>query len=376
MLGVFVQTDVFALGVILLQLATGLPAIVLGAHGAAPRLLHNHVRDLLSKGPGPKGDPACVGTWRIRSEAGGSRSDPAPALEDSASGPAGGERPVVDGLIALGLHCTEHNRHMRPSVEEVQLALADLRSTEGGPSAFFALPSRLMLDDKASVSPFYIASGTGSASAGAHGPAAQPQGLRCSSCCEAERDTFFLPCQHAVMCAACAGMLVPPAAPGSARGSRAPGGGALLPSLQQPSSWGSTTSTSSGPHRVFEVLSMGSIGTARGDRSSSGREGSSGAYGADSPDSTMAGVFEAQGASVFSAGDSSPAGPSLSETGAAWIRPTLIATSPAVHHGPLTFGLGPLGKGFFCPLCRARVAGFRPIPENCGLVLVAKPPYA
>ena len=166
------------------------------------------MRDLLSKGPGPKGDPACVGTWRIRSEAGGSRSDPAPALEDSASGPAGGERPVVDGLITLGLHCTEHNRHMRPSVEEVQLALADLRSTEGGPSAFFALPSRLMLDDKASVSPFYIASGTGSASAGAHGPAAQPQGLRCSSCCEAERDTFFLPCQHAVMCAACASALV------------------------------------------------------------------------------------------------------------------------------------------------------------------------
>ena len=362
------QTDVFALGVILLQLATGLPAIVLGVHGAAPRLLHDHVRDLLSKGPGPKGDPACIGTWRVRADqsdaATGGPADPSSVLEGSAASTSGADFFVIDGLVSLGVRCTEHSRHMRPSVEEVQLALADLRSAGGGPSAFYAFPEGLRLTPPG-VTPAWPS---------VAGPA--PRGLLCTSCCEAERDTFFLPCQHAVMCAACAGMLVPPAAPGSARGSRALGGGALLPSLQQPSSWGSTTSTSSGPHRVFEVLSMGSIGTARGDRSSSGREGSSGAYGADSPDSTMAGVFEAQGASVFSAGDSSPAGPSLSETGAAWIRPTLIATSPAVHHGPLTFGLGPLGKGFFCPLCRARVAGFRPIPENCRLVLVAKPPYA
>ena len=224
------QTDVFALGVILLQLATRLPSIVPGAHGAAHRLLYDHVRDLFAKGSrtGPKGDPTCAGTWHSQPDAqaadGGRPSDdPSSVLEGAASSdPGASEAAIVSGLISLGVRCTEQSRHMRPSVEEVQLALADLRSADGGPSSFYAFPERLRLTGGAAAAPFHIASGGGPGS-----PGTAPGGLRlqCTCCCEAERDTVFLPCGHSVVCRSCAGALVGVGAEAVGPGARAPGGG-------------------------------------------------------------------------------------------------------------------------------------------------------
>ena len=202
------QTDVFALGVILLQLATGLTAVLPGLHGSSPRLLANHLRDLLAKGARPKADPACSGTWTARSGApvaGPAGSAMLPEAEEE-------EEAIVSGLIALGLRCTEHGRHMRPSVEEVQLALADLRSAGGGPSAYYARPESLTLGAAAADAPFAIAATVevarqpagGNCSEGVSAMAAGRRGLECVSCCEAERNSALLPCGHAVMCANCA----------------------------------------------------------------------------------------------------------------------------------------------------------------------------
>ena len=102
------KSDVYSLGVVVLQLVCGTPAIVTTAAG--PKLLGDHLRGMGPQRAASKAD-ARVASW----------AKGAPAAAAAAASLA-----VVDGMIALGLRCTEQEAEARPSVAEVQAALGDL----------------------------------------------------------------------------------------------------------------------------------------------------------------------------------------------------------------------------------------------------------
>ena len=95
---------------------------------------------------------------------------------------------VLEGLVKLGLACTENEKNCRPPLLDVSLALADLLSDDGGPSHYYARPDLLRPSESASK----------------HDP---PAPRLCVVCEERPRDTVFLPCSHATCCRTCALLL-------------------------------------------------------------------------------------------------------------------------------------------------------------------------
>ena len=98
------KSDVYSLGVILLQLAVGHPPVVMLNAASAPRLLGEYLRSLGLEKALAKADPR-VDAW----------SSVAPGEDGTA---------VLSRLISLGLRCTEQEAEARPSVGEVQEELA------------------------------------------------------------------------------------------------------------------------------------------------------------------------------------------------------------------------------------------------------------
>ncbi len=154
-------SDVYSLGVIFLELATSMPAILPG--GGAARLVGDFLRTQADKGFAIKADPRCRGTW-------------------AALGQPEDDIRVLRGFIRLGLQCTAADRRERPCMIDIQLALQDLLSDSGGSSSFFARPD-------------LIQAPSGSA----------PRS--CVVCDAAARSVVFLPCSHACTCAACAAVM-------------------------------------------------------------------------------------------------------------------------------------------------------------------------
>ena len=100
-------------------------------------------------------------------------------LVDTAACPVTWEHNMLAGLGALALRCTEAEPQDRPPLQEVVLALEDLLSSDGGRTAFGSNPAALALVVR-----------------------------DCAVCLDKPRDTLFLPCCHAVCCAACAQILM------------------------------------------------------------------------------------------------------------------------------------------------------------------------
>ena len=160
------KTDVYAAGVVLLQLATGKPAVLVDRRGA-PVPLRDH---LLALHQGPS-----TGT-SADSDPGASFSSFAQAQEDTRC--AWPPRTVA-GLLQLGLHCTEPEAHARPPAVDMEKVLDDLFKPDGGLSDYGARPDLL----------------------------ASKAALTCAICEEALRDCVLLPCNHAVGCGPCTAQL-------------------------------------------------------------------------------------------------------------------------------------------------------------------------
>ena len=215
------KTDVFALGVVLLQLASGLPSVVVMAPGGEPQTLVEYVRSLDGGVGGTEVDlpvDTRVTRWS----------------DDPASGDA-----VLKGLRRLALRCISVDKRARPPVDEVLLAIRDLLSGDGGSSLFYSNPAAASL-----ATPAAIAAAAAAAAAAAGGPASLPLsgsdpmdlseiglgGLEshdvvedeaarpCYVCAERPRDVVFQPCNHLCACSVCADQL---AAEASAGGSAA-----------------------------------------------------------------------------------------------------------------------------------------------------------
>ena len=158
------KTDVYAAGVVLLQLATGMHELVEDGLGGPPGPL----RDFLMRAETGVPALASPGT-AVRAEA---LASVARIADPACAWPA----EVLAGLVALGLRCTEGSPAFRPAAAEMVLILADVAAPNGGPSHFGARPDLL--------------------------PGASA--LLCSVCEDELRDVALAPCRHAVACAKCA----------------------------------------------------------------------------------------------------------------------------------------------------------------------------
>ena len=159
------KTDIFASGVVLLQLATGKPAVMVDRRGA-PVPLRDHLMTMLQ-------GPAALT----------SDSDPDAAFSAFAQAQADARCAwpprAIAGLLQLGLRCTEPEAHARPPAVEVERVLDDLLKADGGVSGFGSRPDLL----------------------------ASEAALTCTLCEEAQRDCVLLPCNHAVGCGPCTARL-------------------------------------------------------------------------------------------------------------------------------------------------------------------------
>ena len=147
------RSDVYSFGVLLLTLATGRAACRNEGLGNLARTV-------------PLADDVDV--------------DRRPAAEQAARGVTWETPAALDGLLRLARHCTRSERRERPSMDDAMLALADLRSEDGGPSEFYKLSDMVTT-------------------------VATP--LVCLICEERPRDTVFMPCLHAATCGPCADLL-------------------------------------------------------------------------------------------------------------------------------------------------------------------------
>ena len=149
----------YALGVILLQLATGLPAIIQVDKNSSPRLLSDYLRAMQASRIITRFDPRCSG-WSPTGDA----------------DPFSNGR-VLEGLLRLGLRCTEDDRNARLPVADIQLALHDLSTPGGGHTQYFSREENMQpFGDEARV---------------------------CCICGEAPRAVTFLPCRHSIACNFC-----------------------------------------------------------------------------------------------------------------------------------------------------------------------------
>ena len=160
------KTDVYASGVVLLQLATGKPAVTVDKRGA-PVPLRDHLltqHHSPAAGAAAKSDPDAAFSAFAQAQA-----DPRCAWPPR----------TLAGLLQLGLRCTEPEAHARPPAMELEKVLEDLLRSDGGVSGFGARPDML----------------------------ASESALTCVICEEALRDCVLLPCNHAVGCGPCTSKL-------------------------------------------------------------------------------------------------------------------------------------------------------------------------
>ena len=191
------KTDVYAAGVVLLQLATGKPAVIVDKRGA-PVPLRDH---LLAQHQGPAaGAAADSDTDAAFSAFAQAQADPRCAWPPR----------TVAGLLQLGLRCTEPEAHARPPAVEVEKVLDDLLKSDGGVSGFGARPDML----------------------------ASEAALTCTICEEALRDCVLLPCNHAVGCGPCTAKLDRCPLCRSAKEGVRPSGGPVLQTWQGPAGGG------------------------------------------------------------------------------------------------------------------------------------------
>ena len=109
--------DVYSFGVILLELVTGLPALIQGpVKGSMPKTIRAFLR-----GTSPAVVGASKGDARVRRWALAEPADVDP------SGALAGAR-AVEALIALGVQCTEPDRKDRPRLPEI---VSRLKAIEG-----------------------------------------------------------------------------------------------------------------------------------------------------------------------------------------------------------------------------------------------------
>ena len=146
------KTDVYAAGVVLLQLATGKEAVV--EYKRTPVPLRDY---LLAQHQGPSTEDAAFAQ---------AQADPRCAWPPRA----------VAGLLQLGFRCTVPDSHERPPAVEIEKVLDDLLKSDGGASGFGARPDLLVSETA----------------------------LTCTICEEALCDCVLLPCNHAVCCTSCA----------------------------------------------------------------------------------------------------------------------------------------------------------------------------
>ena len=153
------KTDVYAAGVVLLQLATGKPAVM-----EDMRLIPVPLRDYL------------LTQHQFPAAADSDQDAEFTAFAQAHSDPRCDWPPrTVAGLLQLGLRCTDPEPHVRPLVVEVERVLDDLFMPDGGVSGFGRRPD--LLSSEAA--------------------------LTCTICGEAVRDCVLLPCNHAVGCGPC-----------------------------------------------------------------------------------------------------------------------------------------------------------------------------
>ena len=151
------HTDAFSLGIVLLELLTGLPAIV-GA-GARRMFLREYLLEELGGGGG--GSPA---------------DPPQAALLELVDTRSGWPAVAAKGLLALAMRLAAAAPEARPVLPEALALLADLAAGGAGDP------------DSPSV----------------RWPG---KALPCQICLDAPRAAVFLPCRHAVACDACAAAL-------------------------------------------------------------------------------------------------------------------------------------------------------------------------
>ena len=161
------KTDAYAAGVVLLQLATGKPAVMVDESGSVPRPLREHL--LAQPGIPSSGLPDFKTASAEWASFAAGQADPRCAWPPT----------VASGLMLLGLRCTEKMPRARPFAAEILLVIDDLLKSDGGVSSFGRRPDLL----------------------------ASETALLCTICEEALAECVMLPCNHATSCGPCAAKL-------------------------------------------------------------------------------------------------------------------------------------------------------------------------
>ena len=167
------QSDVYAFGVLMLRLATNLPAL-LDAGTPRSTSLNEHVRRAL-----------LVTDWEGRgaTAAGGRRPEDVPsaawaALAPTDAGSCAWEDRMLASFGALALRCTEAAPEARPLMTDLAASLEGLLAAVGPGGR----------GDDPTLSPESLLL----------------RGTECKICMDEPRATAFLPCRHSVACVNCA----------------------------------------------------------------------------------------------------------------------------------------------------------------------------